>query len=167
MSGPPIFDEGGNPVSASSDASPAPASGDDCEPTFTPMSLDEARAAMVREHGVALGKDDPILMAVTLHQGFCADLGKLLQLHAKRIERMQEATVSVYAESVGQMLDSLKDKTVKASLDHAFGLVERQEQSMEQLRGMLKRHRRALAAFTGLTWGAAMLALLIVFAILR
>ena len=61
----PIFDEGGNPVGTLG-AAPTPVPADSGEPSFQAMSLDDARAAMVREHGVALGRDDPILLSVTL-----------------------------------------------------------------------------------------------------
>lgn len=155
----PIFDpETGEVIeTADQDAAPSP----------KVMSLDDARALIVREHGVAVSKEDPLLMAVTLHQGFSADLAHQLAEHDASVKRLLDATGNAYAETVEQVLESLKDKTVKASLDHAFALVERQEQAMEQLRQTLKRHRRIIAVLTGLSWAAGILAIVILFSILR
>lgn len=142
----PIFDEGGNPVGASG-AAPAVLA-DSGEPSFQAMSLDDARAAMVREHGVALGKDDPILLSVTLHQGFCADLDKLLQHHRACTQTMLKATGDGYAEAVERTLESLKDKTVKASLDQSFALIQAQAEAMQTLHRRMRRFGLLISAST-------------------
>jgi len=113
----------------------------DKPPVVQAMSLDDARAALVRKHGVAVGTDDPVLMLVTLHQGFVADYEAMLRRHDNAIQGFLGATGEACAEAVENVLASLKDKTVKASLDQAFALVERQEQAMGRFRAMLGRHR--------------------------
>ena len=151
MSEAPIFDpSSGRPVgdagasasaigaAVSSSASAAP------PPDFTPMSLDDARLLLVREHKVAVGDDDPMLMMVTLHQGMCADLDRLLSVRlgqfAAQIDTLLRTTGNGYAEVVEQTLESLKDKTVKASLDQAFALNEKQALAIDALRRRLRRH---------------------------
>lgn len=121
------------------------------------MSLDDARAVLVRVHGVAVSSEDPLLMAVTLHQGFVADYETMLRRHDDAIRGFLGATGEACAEAVENVLASLKDKTVKASLDNAFALVERQEQAMERLRVQMRSHRRTHAVLTALTLiGAAL-----------
>lgn len=125
--------------------------GGDTPPAMRAMSLDEARAMLVRAHGVAVSSDDPILMLVSLHQGFIADYEAMLKRHDGAIRGFLGATGEACAEAVENVLASLKDKTVKASIDNAFALVERQAVTMEQLRAELRRHRRVHIVLTVLT----------------
>lgn len=170
----PIFDENGRPLGdagASPHSAdphlPMPTPGTDEPPEFQAMSLDEARAAMVREHGVAVGKDDPILLAVTLHQGFCADLNKLLGRHADRISSLLAATGNSYAEAVERMLESFKDQTVQASIQHALALMADQTKATETLRRRLRRYALYFTLLTTVTVTAAVLALAVLLHAIR
>lgn len=131
------------------------------------MSLDDARALLVREHSVAVGNDDPLLMAVTLHQGFVRDYQAMLADHDEAIKKILGATGEACAVAVDKVLESLKDKTVKASLDQAFALVSHQAANMEGLNLTIKRFRRLLVALTLVAVAASGLAMLILFTILR
>ncbi|CAA7619342.1 hypothetical protein [Magnetospirillum sp. UT-4] len=141
--------------------------GGDAPPAARAMSLDDARALLVREHGVAVGTDDPLLMLVTLHQGMVADYEAMLRRHDEAIRGFLGATGEACAEAVDTVLASLKDKTVKASLDQAFALVERQALAMDQLDRQLRRHRRYHLALSLLTVAAAGAAIAIFLSILR
>lgn len=165
MSGAPIFDpETGEILSEGVKASEA---GGDQPPAFPVMSLDDARAALVREHGVAVGKDDPLLMVVTLHQGFVRDYDRMLARHDEAIRNLLGATGNACAEAVEAVLASLKDKTVKASLDQAFALVERQAVAMDDLRRTLRRHRLVISVLTVLSAAICGLTVSILFSIVR
>ncbi|MEW5728042.1 MAG: hypothetical protein AB1918_09475 [Pseudomonadota bacterium] len=160
MSGPPIFDpDTGEILDLASGASPP------ARPQA--MSLDEARALLVREHGVAISTDDPVMMVVTLHQGFVADYEAMLRRHDEAIQGFLGATGEACVKAVEAVLASLKEKTVKASLDHAFALVERQEQAMEQLRRQLRWHRITHSVLTVLSLAACGLAVTILASIVR
>lgn len=168
----PIFDEKGQPLGAaaapSHDADPhLPMPGTDEPPEFAAMSLDQARAMMVREHGVAVGKDDPILLAVTLHQGFCADLNKLLGQYADRISGLLAATGNGYAEAVERMLESFKDQTVQASIQHALALMADQTKATETLRRRLRRYGIYFTFLSVVTVTAALLALAVLLHAIR
>lgn len=151
MTEPPIFDpSSGRPVGDAGASAPAigatsPQSASTAPPlpAFTPMSLDDARLLVVREHKVAIGDDDPILMAVTLHQGFCADLDRLLSTRlgqfSGQLDGLMKTTANGFAEVVEQTLETLKDKTVKASLDQSFALIEKQALAMNTLRRLVRR----------------------------
>lgn len=110
-------------------------------PSIQAMSLDDARALLVRQHGVAISNDDPILMAVSLHQGFVADYEAMLRRHDEAIKGFLGATGEACVQAIDAVLASLKDKTVKASLEQAFALVERQAVTMDVLQRQLRRHR--------------------------
>jgi hypothetical protein len=158
MSNAPIFDpETGEIVEAGGDAPPA----------FPVMSLDDARALLVREHGVAVGNDDPLLMVVSLHQGMIRDYDAMLRRHDDAVRALLGATGNACAEAVEAVLDSLKDKTVKASLDQAFALVERQAEAMERFRRTLSRHRLVHTILTVLSLVGCGLAITILFSIVR
>lgn len=168
----PIFDEKGRQLGTagalSHDADPhLPMPGTDEPPEFAAMSLDQARAMMVREHGVAVGKDDPILLAVTLHQGFCADLNKLLGRHAERISGLLAATGNSYAEAVERMLESFKDQTVQASIQHALALMAEQTKATETLSRRLRRHGIYFTFLSVVTASAAFLALAVLLHAIR
>lgn len=168
----PIFDEKGRPLAdmaaPSHDADPhLPMPGTDEPPEFAAMSLDQARAMMVREHGVAVGKDDPILLAVTLHQGFCADLNKLLGRYADRISGLLAATGNSYAEAVERMLESFKDQTVQASIQHALALMADQTKATETLRRRLRRYGIYFTFLSVVTVTAALLALAVLLHAIR
>jgi hypothetical protein len=154
----PIFDpETGEIIETGGNKPPAPMA----------MSLDEARALLVREHGVAISSNDPILMLVTLHQGMVRDYEAMLRRHDDAIRGFLGATGEACAEAVENILASLKDKTVKASLDQAFALVERQAQAMDRMDRTLRRHRLIHSLLTLLSLVGCGLAIAILFTIVR
>lgn len=167
MTDAPIFDpSSGRPVgdaeapapaigaTASGAAAPAPAPIAP-PPEFVPMSLDDARLLLVREHKVAIGDDDPMLMMVTLHQAFCADLDRLLSARlgqfSAQLDGLLKTTANGFAEVVEQTLESFKEKTVKASLDQSFALIEKQALAMNALRRRMRRHGVLIGLFSLLT----------------
>ncbi|MBC7906739.1 MAG: hypothetical protein H7Y60_08340 [Rhodospirillaceae bacterium] len=164
MSGAPIFDPETGQILFEGEA---PEAGGDAPPALPVMSLDDARAALVREHGVAVGSDDPLLMMVTLHQGMLRDYERLLTRHDATIKVILGATGEACAEAVDAVLASLKDKTVKASLDQAFALVERQAVAMADLHRTLRRHRLVMIVLTILTVAGCGLTLSILTSIIR
>ncbi|WP_096704166.1 hypothetical protein [Magnetospirillum sp. 15-1] len=136
-------------------------------PSIQAMSLDDARALLVRLHGVAISSDDPILMAVSLHQGFVADYEAMLRRHDEAIKGFLGATGEACVQAVDAVLSSLKDKTVKASLDQAFALVERQAVTMDALLRQLRRHRLIHALLTLVSVASCGLAIAVIRSALR
>ena len=146
MNTPPDSDpDSGKPLDA------APPMHDDRPPDFQPMSLDQARADLVRLHGTAIGSDDPLLMAVTLHQGFCTDLDKLLVGHSERIAALLAETGNTLAEVVEGTLDTLKEKTTQAGIQNALALMAEQARAMEILRRRMRRHGIAISLLSFLS----------------
>ena len=158
MSDAPIFDQ---------DTGVVLEAGGDQPPVPTVMSLDDARALLVREHDLAIGKDDPLLMSVTLHQGFIRDYEAMLKRHDAGIKAILGATGEACAVAVEGVLDGLKDKTVKASLEQAFALVAEQARNMDRLDRSLRRHRLFNGLSTFLSVAACGLAFAVLFVLLR
>lgn len=158
MNGQPIFD----PVTGE-----ILEAGGDSPPAVQAMSLEEARARLVQAHGMVVNPDDPLLMLVTLHQGFVGDYEAMLRRHDDAIRGFLGATGEACAASVDAVLASLKDKTVKASLDHAFALVERQALVMDQLRRMLRRHTVVHSIFTAVSIVGGVLGMIVLRSIIR
>lgn len=179
MSEAPIFDpSSGRPVGDAGASAPAigaaassSASAVPPPPDFTPMSMDDARLLLVRMHKVAVGDDDPMLMMVTLHQAFCADLDRLLSVRlgqfAAQIDTLLRTTGNGYAEVVEQTLESLKEKTVKASLDQSFALIERQAVAMDTLRRRMRRLGIVLGLFSLLSVASCGVVFAIVFQVIQ
>ncbi len=158
MSGAPIFDPGSGEVSdPGGDRPPAPAV----------MSLDDARALLVREHNTAIGTDDPLLMAVTLHQGFVGDYEAMLRRHDAGIKAILGTTGEACAAAVEKVLDGLKDKTVKASLEQAFALVSKQARTMDRLDRAMRTHRLVTGLLTLVSVSACGLGIAVLFVLLR
>lgn len=158
MSGAPIFDpDTGQVLEAGGDRPPAPAV----------MSLDDARALLVREHNTAIGADDPLLMAVTMHQGFIGDYEAMLKRHDIAIKALLGATGEACAVAVEKVLDGLKDKTVRAGLEHAFGLVAEQGKNMDRLERAMRRHALLVGALTGLSGLVAGLSLAVLYVLIQ
>lgn len=154
----PIFDpESGEVIETGDDRPPFPAV----------MSLDEARALLVREHDTAIGADDPLLMSVTLHQGFLRDYEGMLTRHDETIKSILGATGEACAEAVEKTLEGLKDRTVKASLEQAFALVSEQAKNMETLNRSMRRHRMFSGMTTFVSVVACVLSFSILFAVLK
>lgn len=131
------------------------------------MSLDDARAMLVRVHQTAISTDDPLLMSVTLHQGFIRDYQAMLRQHDGGIKAILGATGEACAQAVETVLAGLKDKTVTASLEQAFALVAEQARNMDRLDITLRRHRRFYGFCALVCVTACALSFAILFAILR
>lgn len=158
MSDAPIFDpDTGEVLETSGDQPPVPSA----------MSLDEARALLVREHETAVGKDDPLLMSVTLHQGFTRDYEAMLGRHDEGIKAILGATGEACAQAVETALAGLKDKAVKANLDQAFALVTEHARTVEGLDAALRRHTRRHAVLSFISLLCTFVVLAILFSLLK
>ena len=170
MTGAPIFDESGRPIGGAEVSAPATGTPETrpialpdapASPEFQPVSLDDARALLVREHRVAIGDNDPILLSVSLHQAFCGDLEKLLAHHTTRLEGLLQTTGNGFADVVEGTLETLRDKTVKASLDQSFALIAAQAEAMQTLRRRMRRFGWFQTFLTLVSFATALLALAI------
>jgi hypothetical protein len=131
------------------------------------LSAPEARRLIHEKHGISIPSDDPILMVVTLQAEFANDLSRMLAGHDKAIEAAINSTAGSTVQAVNEALETLKDKTVRAGLNNAMALVERQAVTMEKFQRTNRRHLWVIVALTATTWAGLGLALWLLWGLLR
>jgi len=128
------------------------------------MSLKEVKALIAEHHGVALGADDPVLMLVTLHQGFLADHERLIARHEKALAATLAETGEAVAAAVREALSVLRDEALKGSLENTLAAVRQQaegsEAAYQRFRAAARRLTVALGLLAALTWLAGAAAVL-------
>lgn len=71
------------------------------------MSLEKARSLLCEKHNMAVDDRDPILLLVTLHQGFIADYERMLKRHHLALTTMiGEAVGGLTEEALSQNLQA-------------------------------------------------------------
>lgn len=122
--------------------------------SFKPISKHEVRTLLLAEHGVAVGEDDPILMSVTLHTAFMADLIRCLEDHRKsQSENFERAVVGV-VDSVTQSANKLRDALLDGAVRSVLNGVAQQSEALGTLQSKTKSQLIAQAVLTVLNWAA-------------
>jgi len=110
------------------------------------LSLEEVRTMLIKEHGTSVGKDDPLLMMVTLNNAFLGEYENLLKNH-------NEALTTFLTEAGAQHLDAARqaaEAVTKGLSASSIGVIQ------EHLHG----HRKAMASFqNNMTWLAVIVAI--------
>lgn len=110
------------------------------------LSLEEVRTMLIKEHGTSMGKDDPLLMMVTISNAFLSEYERLLKHH-------NEALTTFLSEAGAQHLDSARqsaEAVTKGLSASSIGVIQ------EHLQG----HRKAMASFqNNMTWLAVIVAI--------
>ena len=137
------------------------------EPTQLGLSLAEARRILADTHKAAVGDDDPILMAVTLHQAFIADYMNLLAEHRAALKRDVAGIVSASAEMIDESAGKLRDDLLNTAVKNVIASVAEQAEKA----GLIKLHMRSLfksiAVLTGVSVLAAAIAVIALFVALK
>ncbi len=131
------------------------------------LTADQASSLLHQQHGVSIPSDDPILMFVTLQQRFLQDLQAVLKAHDKAIEAAIKSTATTTVQAVNEALETLKDKTVRAGLNNAMALVERQAVAMDTFQRTTRRHLWVIFALTLTSWLGLAVALWLLWGLLR
>jgi len=141
---------------APSDVAPVFSHADDAEDLQfpTPMSLEEAKQLIFEKHNVGLDPNDPILMLVTLHQGFAADQAKICRATIHQLEVMLQSTGESYADTVASLFQTLKGDAEQASIAHAIGMIKAFTETTQNHRQAMRRHSWLMAALTTLAVGS-------------
>ncbi len=113
------------------------------------------------KHNVAVAVDDPLLLMVTLHQGFVADHEKLMARHARALAAFMERTGDRTEEAVSKALAVLRDEALEGALRHTLARIAEEAGLvagvMNRLEAASNRLVRRLAWLAALTWIAAAL----------
>lgn len=123
------------------------------------LSVEEARKLLAERHGTVVDEGDPVLMLVTLHQGFLADYERLLSRHSAALESVLGRTGDVVSGSVRESLSVLRDEALEGSLRAVLAKVAEESRSSEALFGRFKASVRGLVqvltVLTVASWLAA------------
>lgn len=119
------------------------------EPTLT---VDAARQLILDHHNIAVGEDDPILIAVTLHAAFMADTAAMLRMH----EASQRDAFAQVAGEVSHSVSKTTEGLKNALLDGAVTSVLNGIAQHAEIAGKTHTHARsgliAHAVLTALQW---------------
>lgn len=88
-------------------SSPAPEP-DQCLPDGFGLSVEDVRALLARKHELAVPKDDPLLMVVTIHNAFLEEQDRLRKKHEKALAGFMGEQTLAY---VGKMEESMAGLT--------------------------------------------------------
>ena len=155
------------PSGAGAEAGGAGAVSDAAAPDRPPaLSIAEAKALLAARHSVAVGDDDPVLMLVTLHEGFVSDHERLLERHRKALEAVMASATAAMTEAMGESLSAVADEVVSgvlpAALARAGEEARQSEAAIARFRAGARRLTVTLTLLNGLSWlalGAAVLVL--------
>lgn len=81
------------------------------------LNMDAARRLISERHGTGLDADDPLLMMVTLHEGFVGDYEAMLIRHNQAITTV-----------IGSAISGLTEKALADHLENQVRLADRIEQ---------------------------------------
>lgn len=138
--------------------------GGDADPESAPaapvaLSVEEARKLLAERHGTVVGDDDPLLMLVTLHQGFLADYERLLARHSAALESLLGQTGDTVSGSVRESLSVLRDEALAGALRNILAKVTEEPRSSESLFERFGAASRSLiqvlSVLTAMSWLAA------------
>lgn len=116
----------------------------------TGLSVDDVRALLLRENGLAAGKDDPLLAVVTIHNAFLGELQGVLEKHnAALASVMSEATERIVV-SVREESQRFAEEFKEAALRNTVAKVGEHQEAMGRFLGVLEAQNRDLKLF-GLT----------------
>ncbi|GAB3437242.1 hypothetical protein [Insolitispirillum peregrinum] len=136
-------------------------------PASAALTVEEARALLLRLHGVAVPEGDPLLMIVTLFARVLQDYEALLARHDKDMAAAIGTSATAAAKAVDESLETLKDKTVRAGINGTLALVERQGVAVEKTMVAIRKVRTSIAVLTVLTWLASGVSVTLLWSILK
>lgn len=94
-----------------------------CLPDGMGLSVEDVRAMLARKHDLAVPKDDPLLMQVTILNAFLAEQQQLQKRHEKALAAFMGQQTTAYVEgvekSVSELRKTLADVTINGIRDAA------------------------------------------------
>ncbi|CCO24009.1 hypothetical protein [Maridesulfovibrio hydrothermalis] len=103
-----------------------------------PLTIQSVRDIITKEHDVLLDKNDPILMAVTMHRAALDEYDRLLKLHEQQLSEDMASHVSVFAGEIRKSTNSLLSKAVKTNIDNCLSIINAHQAQMERFLCTLK-----------------------------
>lgn len=90
---------------------------DQCLPDGIGLSVEDVRVLLARKHDLAVPKDDPLLMMVTIQNAFLGAQAQLQKKHEKALAAFMGEQTTSYVKgvekSVSELCDTLSGVTIK------------------------------------------------------
>lgn len=131
------------------------------------LDMAEARRLLMEKHGVAVGSDDPMLMAVTLHQAFMADYETMLGRHADALCDHIRSIASDTAGKIDKSAEKLRDDLLESAVKNVMAGVAEHAKTTGLITDRMRRTLFHLGILTVLNWLAALIGLAALFFILK
>lgn len=121
-----------------------------------PLSLKELKARIAEKHEVAIGDDDPILMAFTMLQLGVEEMDRANAVHRAAMEAHVEKAATECAGAVGECMKVLRDENLESGLQMTLQRVVAQAGFANKVMGRLKWLGVGLALLTAFNWLAVL-----------
>lgn len=125
--------------------------------THKPITKEEARTLLLTEHNLAVGDDDPILMAVTLHAAFLGDLSAILSQYEASQNATFKASVSEVVTSVSKAAEELRDALLDGAVRSVLNGVAQQSETFGVIKSKARSFLIAMGILTALQWAAVII----------
>ncbi|MBQ4133446.1 MAG: hypothetical protein IJD04_06930 [Desulfovibrionaceae bacterium] len=102
------------------------------------LELEDVRNLLIQKHGENIGKDDPILMTVTILNAFLVELAKVNERHHQALTRVMSASTEQYITGVKTSVDGLKEKLSSASIDTIKAVLEQEDAKRQEHSQVMK-----------------------------
>lgn len=93
------------------------------------LSVFEAREMLVKQYGVPLEDNDPIFMAVTLHEAFMKDQMRALEQHTEALGHVLDHEVSSMQDKLEKAVGEFADKIRGLSTDNVLDMAREQQRT--------------------------------------
>lgn len=103
------------------------------------LEPEEIRQLLMEKHDVALGKEDPILMLVTLHNAFTAEYNRLLKRHHEALMKTMKKVLGATSGEVRAISDDLMSQTVRTTIESTVTEISLHKSAMETFLAELRK----------------------------
>ena len=113
-------------------------------------SLEALRSLLWRVHQATVEKDDPILMAYTIHRAALSDFQKMLDAQTRRFSDAAHQTAEQLGREISSMNDAIRERL--AAINEAAQVAEQSQIAM-------KKTARRMTVVAGVSMAGALLSL--------
>lgn len=122
-------------------------------------SLEALRSLLWRVHQATVEKDDPILMAYTIHRAALSDFQKMLDAQTRRFSDAAHQTAEQLGREISSMIDDVKAKALNDAIRERLAAINEAAQVAEQSQIAMKKTARRMTIVAGVSMAGALLSL--------
>ncbi|MDR3326121.1 MAG: hypothetical protein LBS66_02265 [Rhodospirillaceae bacterium] len=137
------------------------------EINYIPITLEKMKNLLCQTHQTDISLDDPILMAVTMHENFIRDLVAVFNKNNQILDKMAKSIAQEQNESFKKFLSDLHHQISGPIMEMVLALVKEQGVSLERLSKIIHHHKLFIGALTLITILTSLLTVLVFYYGLR